>query len=148
MQRLSTASTWSIAIVLGYASVDKLFNYRLFIKSLGDYPFISDQIAQLIAMPLILVELAIAVALLVPQFRRPAAACAGLLFALFGAVYVFAAYSNMNITCGCWFMLPAPPSPTLHAALNAAFTGMAVLAAKDGSTLHTPIARRQTSNVV
>jgi Methylamine utilisation protein MauE len=98
---------WTVVLVLagvfGAAAVAKLRALDAFVGVVHNYHLMPEPLERPIAYALPVVELAIAVGVLVPTSRPPAALAAAILLALFaGAMAINLARGRRDIDCGCF----------------------------------------------
>jgi hypothetical protein len=104
---LDPAIGWTVVLVLagvfGAAAMTKLRALDAFVGVVHNYHLVPEPLERPIAYVLPVVELAIAVGVLAPATRAPAAIAAAILLALFaGAMAINLARGRRDIDCGCF----------------------------------------------
>jgi len=98
-----------VATVLFLAGIDKILHYSGFVNALRSYSVVPVGWADFLALPVIGLELAIAVAMLLPATRVAAATGAAILLVIFSAALAFDLWFGNKEICGCWFSLTVAP---------------------------------------
>jgi Methylamine utilisation protein MauE len=98
---------WTVVLVLagvfGAAAITKLRALDAFVGVVHNYRLVPEPLERPIAYALPVVELAIAVGVLLPAGRAPAALAAAILLALFaGAMAINLMRGRRDIDCGCF----------------------------------------------
>lgn len=126
---------WLILIALSallfFSGVDKLLHYQGFVNALRDYALIPGNVSEMLAMPVILLEIFLAVALWLPLWRRPALLATGVLFLLFAAMIGGNLLFGSRNVCGCWFSLTLAATDELHIVQNLILSGLAFMVASE-----------------
>jgi hypothetical protein len=104
---LDPAIGWTVVLVLagvfGAAALAKLRALDAFVGVVHNYRLVPEPLERPIAYGLPLIELAIAVGVLVPAVRAPAALAAAILLTLFaGAMAINLGRGRREIDCGCF----------------------------------------------
>jgi Methylamine utilisation protein MauE len=104
---LDPAIGWTVVLVLagvfGAAALAKLRALDAFVGVVHNYRLVPEPLERPIAYALPVFELAIAVAVLAPATRVPAASAAAILLALFaGAMAINLGRGRRDIDCGCF----------------------------------------------
>jgi hypothetical protein len=104
---LDPAIGWTVVLVLagvfGAAALAKLRALDAFVGVVHNYRLVPEPLERPIAYALPVVELAIAVGVLAPATRAPAAFAAAILLALFaGAMAINLGRGRRDIDCGCF----------------------------------------------
>jgi len=112
-------SRWLLAAVFVSSAVDKLFHYGGFVTALASSVLVPSVAAPYLALPVILLELAIGAGLVSRRWRRPAALGACALLTMFVATLTAnALFAPPGTPCGCWFTLTLGESNRLHISLD------------------------------
>lgn len=128
----------ALSALLGFSGVDKLLHYEGFVNALRDYSLIPGSVTQLLAMPVILLEIFLAIALWIPQWRRAALYATGVLFLLFVAMIGGNVLFGQRNVCGCWFSLTLAANDELHIVQNLILSGLAFMVASELSPKKNP----------
>ncbi len=104
---LDPALGWTVVLVLagvfGAAAITKLRALEPFVGVVHNYHLVPEPLERSIAYALPVIELAIAVGVLLPAVRAPAALAAAILLALFaGAMAINLVRGRRDIDCGCF----------------------------------------------
>jgi Methylamine utilisation protein MauE len=92
-----------LASVFGAAAITKLRALDAFVGVLHNYRLVPEPLERPIAYALPVIELAIAVGVLLPAVRAPAAVAAAILLVLFaGAMAINLGRGRRDIDCGCF----------------------------------------------
>lgn len=126
MRLISTASAYFLSLVFIYAGLDKVVHYDGFINALSSYAVVPSIIAPGLAPGIILLEILIGVALLLPSRRAPAALGAALTLAAFTTALVVNLLVAPGSVCGCWFSITLAESDGGHITLNLILLGLAL----------------------
>jgi len=119
-------SRWLLAAVFVSSAIDKLFHYGGFVTALARSVLVPAVAAPYLALPVILLELAIGGGLVSRRWRRSAAIGASALLVVFIATLTAnALYAPPGTPCGCWFTLTLGESNRLHIALDVALLAVA-----------------------
>lgn len=109
-----------------YAGVDKAFHYGGFIKALDNYVIVPEGTARYLALPVVLVEIWVGLALLVRPWRRGAVLSAAALLVVFTAALALNHRYAPGTVCGCWFTLSLGKATTDHILMNLFLLGLAL----------------------
>lgn len=135
---ISAAFALSLALLFGASAAHKLSGFDRFAGVVRNYRLLPDQTAPLVVALIAAAETAIAILLLVPQWRAIGAIGAALLLAGYAGVIAYnIARGRADIDCGCSFGPSAdrltPSLVVRNAALIAA--AIAILAPTSGRSL-------------
>lgn len=121
----------ALSALLIFSAIDKVLHYEGFLNALRDYVLVPPGSAELLGMPVILLELFLGVAMWIPAWRRFAFAASGVLFLIF-TVMIGAnlLYGNRGV-CGCWFTITLAKTAELHILQNLLFAAMAFMVFSD-----------------
>lgn len=125
MKYLNAAIVWTLAGLFLFAGVDKLLHYPGFVNALSNYVLMPRGWAEVLALPVILAELAIGAGLLVRPWRQTAALLGAGLLALFTVALLVNAQVGDRGICGCWFSLTLAKGTGMHTLFNLLFIGLA-----------------------
>lgn len=137
--KLNAATILLLILVFFYSGVDKVFHYEGFVNALRDYLLVPRGTAHLVAMPVILVELLIAISLLIKPWRRPAALTTAVCLLIFSTALAINHFYGDRGICGCWFTVTLAPSTTLHIAQNLVMATLALVLWSSEETSHADI---------
>jgi uncharacterized membrane protein YphA (DoxX/SURF4 family) len=122
--RLQTASILFLTLLFTLSSLDKLFHYRGFVNALRNYVILPPGVAPYFALPVITVELAIAIGLLMPTLRKTVAIIGALMMLIFTtALFTNFLYGSKGV-CGCWFSFTLAQGNTSHIVSNLMLLGL------------------------
>lgn len=127
MQMIDRAVLLFLIVVFAFTGVDKLLHYQGFVNALNNYQLIPRGFGSYLAMPIITVELTIAVGLMVEVWRSSAAILAALTMAAFTAVVASNSIYGDRGICGCWFTFTLATSTRSHLILNGLMIAMALV---------------------
>lgn len=120
-----------VSILLIWSGIDKWMHYDAFIKTLLDYVVLPETWAQMIATPVIAIELFLGISLLWKKWRPQALFFSGLLLCFFAVVLLTNRLLGGRGLCGCWFTFTLAQSTTWHIAQNLLLGSVAFLAWHD-----------------
>jgi uncharacterized membrane protein YphA (DoxX/SURF4 family) len=133
---VNAGSILFLVVVFLFTGIDKALHYSGFVNAIRDYVLVPRETAQYVAIPVIMIEIMIAIGLLVKPMRRFAAGWAAAILIVFTiAVALNHAFGRRGI-CGCWFTITLAQGTTMHILQNLLMLGLAVmvwLAARDAN---------------
>jgi hypothetical protein len=142
---LDRATLAALVILFLYSGLDKLFHYQGFVNALSDYVLVPKGWARHLAMPVIAIELLIAVGLVVHAWRRSAARLAAVTLGVFTSALLANYFLGARGICGCWFTFTLAQSTELHIAQNLVFLGLAVIVGFENEPAKTIVTFNATS---
>jgi hypothetical protein len=123
-ERITTGCAGLIAAVFGLSALDELISQDKFSRTLELHAFFLGRIAPSLAMPLVVVQMGVALGLFQARVRSQAAAVASVLLLAFAAANV----ANMLLKPAaqpCWYSLTFGAVGLDHALANLALAGVA-----------------------
>jgi len=120
----------ALAAVFAAAAIPKILNPAEFALAIYRHQVTPHAWINLLAIYLPWLELATAIALLLPRHRRPAAAMAAALLLVFTAILAHSMMRGLNVSCGCFDLsAEARQVSGLNLARNTLLIALAALAA-------------------
>jgi hypothetical protein len=110
-----------LSLLFAFSSFDKVFHYHQFVNAVRNYSLVPRGFANYLALPLIVIELFIAVCLLYKPWRRSAALAGLAAMILFTAALLTNFIYGARGICGCWFTLTLAQGNSVHIAQNIIF---------------------------
>lgn len=122
-------AAWLLAALFATAGALKLADPSAFATDIGHYRLVSHPVAAGVALWLPWFEITLALALVFPGWRRPAAVLAAGLLLVFCGALVSVLWRGIDLQCGC-FGRGNPTTPAWALARNAGLLVLAALAAR------------------
>ena len=125
MSYLKSIPTLFLGVLFILTAIDKVFHYSGFVTALASYVIVIPGSAAYLAPTVILVELLLGAALLLPAYRGPAALLATAMLLAFTVALAVNYVFKPGAVCGCWFTLTLGKGTGMHLAQNLALIGLA-----------------------
>lgn len=109
------------------SAADKIYHYRGFVDALRNYILVPFAAAPVISGPIIVLELAVGLGLLVTAWRSTAAMLAAATLGLFTSAIALNYLFGGRGICGCWFTVTLAEGTASHLLLNGMLLGLALL---------------------
>ena len=101
-RRVNHLLSWLLAGVLLYAGAVKVVNPAKFAENIAAFDLVPWPVAIILAYYVPWLEMVVGLGLLVPSWRREAAAVATALFASFALLWAVTGMRNLEVACGCF----------------------------------------------
>ncbi|WP_188555388.1 MauE/DoxX family redox-associated membrane protein [Edaphobacter dinghuensis] len=121
-----------LAILFGFASIDKLFHYWGFLNALENYAVLPTPLIRYLAPAVVLTELWTSVCLIIRKTRKAASLMGCLLLSIFAIALAFNYYYGIQDACGCWFTITLGKGTLQHVLMNVVWAALC-LAVYSGS---------------
>jgi len=121
---LQLASICFLVLLFSFSGLDKLVHYNGFINALRNYVILPRGVASYLALPVIIVELAVAIGLLIRPARKASAIIGALMMSIFTVALVMNFLYGSKGICGCWFSLTLAQGNASHIASNLFLLGL------------------------
>lgn len=115
-----------LVVIFVYSGIDKVFHFAGFVNALWNYVLVPTGWAPFLAGPVIAIEIAIGIGLLIPVLRRPAALTAAAVLVVFTAALIVNYLYGGRGVCGCWFTITLAKSSGMHVAQNLVMIALAL----------------------
>jgi len=102
------------SFLLAFSGFDKWLHFGNFLNTVRQYVLVPPFLAQSLALLIPSFELWLAIAFLIPAWRRHAAISSTVLFSAFAAALSANAAAGVLAPCGCWFSLTLSQSTRPH----------------------------------
>lgn len=123
---LDKLTAWFLAVLFGFASLDKIAHYHGFVTAINSYQIIFIPLGHYLAPLVIASELSISIGLVKGTWRRLAALQAAVLMTLFTVGLAGNRLLGGESICGCWFSVTMAQGDR-HFILNAIIIAMSLL---------------------
>ncbi len=140
IEYVTRISGYFLAAFFLYTGIDKVFHYGGFVKALGSYAVVPESLAPFLALPVIVSEIVVGLAFLVPSWRRSAARASALLLVGFTAALAVNLQLGVEAPCGCWFTLSLGAATGQHILLNLVLLALALSLAFESPPRREPLA--------
>lgn len=116
-----------LSVIFLLSAADKIYHYRGFVDALRNYILVPFEAAPVLAGPVIALELAIGLGLLIGTWRSTAAMLAAVTLGLFTSAIALNYFFGGRGICGCWFTVTLAEGTASHLLLNGMLLGLALM---------------------